>query len=122
MKWITLIVTLILGGMLVYQLFFTKPQAGSPKAVSQAYLDAALAGDVRAIQSLCQPAAVPSALTVAASLRAAPAGADHVVFQNMETDPPRTGLTAMIGGRLMAIELEPGEGGWKIADVSIGDL
>jgi len=120
MKWVGLILTLMVCGAAVYYIYVKKPTPGTPHAIVQAYIDAARKGDEAAIRSVCTADATANAVRLAPQVRAMMAGSGPVGLQAMKADPPRKGLCAMVGGRVLGVQLIQQDGQWKI--VAVGFL
>jgi len=120
MKWVSLIVTLMVGVVVFYYVYFgRKPTPGTPHATVQAYIDAARKGDEAAIRALCTGAAVADAVRVTPQVRAMMGGGGPVGLQKMKADPPRQGLCALVGGKVLGIQLVQENGQWKIVEIGI---
>ncbi|MBN1868286.1 hypothetical protein JW916_13455 [Candidatus Sumerlaeota bacterium] len=121
MKWVYLIVVLVVGGWLAYALFMRPAPAGTPHATAEAYVKAAVANDMAAVDALCLPQAQSEARGVAQTLRALAGGTSMLSFSAMRTDPPRTGLSSLVQGRMLGIEMVKEGETWKIIEVSLSD-
>jgi hypothetical protein len=120
MKWFGLVITLIVGGVAFYYIYHgSKPKPGTPHATVQAYIDAARKGDEAAIRALCTAAAAGDAVRLAPQVRAMMAGGGPVGLQPMKSDPPRRGLCALVGGKMLGIQLIEENGQWKIVEIGI---
>ena len=119
MKYIMLIVVLIVGGTVAYQLFLAKPPAGTPNATAKDFVDAALKNDLDAARALSVSAAAGQAERVAAQIHAAQPDPMSVRFRPMRAESPRKGLTAMFSGQILAIELIKEGEEWKIVMVGL---
>jgi len=120
MKWVTLIVTLMVGAAVLYYAYYgRKPTPGTPHATVQAYVDAAKKGDEAAIRSLCTAAAAQDAIRLAPQVRKMLTGTGLVALQAMKADPPRKGLCAALGARLLGFQLIQENGQWKIVEIGV---
>ena len=120
MKWVSLIVTLMVGAVVLYYIYYgRKPTPGTPHAVVQSYIDAAKKGDEKAIRSLCTAAAADDAVRLAPQVRALMAKVGQVGLQAMKADPPRQGLTALAGSRVLTFQLSPDGSTWKICEIGV---
>ncbi|KPL07459.1 hypothetical protein AMJ85_09500 [candidate division BRC1 bacterium SM23_51] len=122
MKWFILIVTLIVGGVVLYYVYRgSKPKPGTPDATAEAYVKAANNGDEATIRSLCTAAAVQDALRLAPEVRQMTQG-QVARLQVMKADPPRRGLCVMARGRLLGIQLIQENGRWKIVEIGLSAM
>lgn len=122
MKWFILIITLIVGGGVLYYIYHgSKPKPGTPHATAEAYVKAAISGDEATIRSLCTAAAVQEALRLAPQVRGMAEG-QVMQLQAMKADPPRRGLCTMARGRLLGIQLIEESGQWKIVEIGLSAM
>jgi hypothetical protein len=120
MKWFSLIVTLMVGAVVFYYVYFgRKPTPGTPHATVQAYIDAAKKGDVAAIRALCTGAAAADGVRLAPQVRAMMSGGVPVSLEKMKADPPRQGLCALVGGKVLGIQLIQEGGLWRIVEIGM---
>ena len=123
MKWVSLIVALIVGGFLAYQLFLAPPPAGTSKAVADAYLRAALKGDSAAIGALCADTAREGAVQTAAQIRATNQPVYAFSLQRMKPQlrEAEDAFVAVASGKLLGIELARVNGKWKVLSAQMSD-
>ncbi len=123
MKWISMIVVLIVGVFLVYQLFMKKAPEGSPRGVAEKFHAAAVENDSQTIRSLCLDSAAASALEAAKAIFATKP--EQNTFNRYLAKPKWVesetkadfALTSAFSGKIMTIEFKRVGNDWKISAV-----
>ena len=123
MKWISLIVTVIVGGLAVYYIFFgNEASTYTPVGTANAFVKAALADDMEAVKNLCEASAVQSAQATAKQVHSMVESAWEVSFSPMKANPPREGAVAQLKGSLLSIEFIKKGDAWKIVTINLSGI
>jgi len=123
MKWVGLIVTVIVGGLAVYYIFFgNEPSTYTPVGTANAFVKAALANDMETVKNLCEASAVQSTQATAKQVSSMVTSAWEVSFSPMNADPPREGAIAQFKGSLLTIEFIKKGDAWKIVSINLSSI
>ena len=120
MKFFSLVIFLVVGAGLYYVLFMRPSPEGTPHSTAEAYVKAAMADDTATIDSLCKDEGKRTAQEIAPKIKNLSPNLSSLSFKRMATDPPRVGLTMMIRGQVLTLELLKEEKTWKIVSVGLG--
>jgi hypothetical protein len=118
MKWGYLIIVLMVGGMLVYGLFFMPAPKGTLHSTAEAFVAASLSGNMEQVRNLCTRECVASAEDLAKQIHAARPHPRSFGFQPSRATEPRKALTGMFQGQPITLEMIKQGDEWKI--VAIG--
>ena len=116
MKWVILIVTLMVGGMLFYQLM-RGPQAkpGTPRATAQQFMEAAIKNDVSKAEALCDPQSVGDVARIVDQVQGYAPTTLELKYRPMSTDPPKQGQMIQFKGQMLGMEMiQDDSDQWKI--------
>jgi hypothetical protein len=119
MKWMYLIIVLMVGAMLIYGLFFMPAPKGTLHSTAEAFVAAALKGNMEQVRSLCTSDCVASAEELARQIQAAKPHPRSFGFQPSLAQPPHRALTGMFQGRPITLEMIKQGEEWKIAAIGM---
>ena len=120
LKWVYLIIVLILGGMLYYNLVLNKSAPpNTPQATAQDLMNAILKNDLTTAKSLFIPDALGNLDSVIKRVQSLNPDPISIQYNKMNAKPPNQGILVVFTGNMIAIELVKENGKWKIVNIGL---
>lgn len=121
MKWFGIILVLVIGGAIYY---YSTQEPGlrtdTPRGTADAFIEAALAGDMGRVKALCLPSAESEAQTIASEMSSASSTPSSFKWTNTTPrEPSLTAVTTLYNGRVLAIEMAQEGAEYRIAHITM---